>query len=56
MVCIYEWTRRPNSSLETLNANAASMWVKIISSWLCLALYTWSLVAPIVLPDREFGY
>lgn len=46
---------RPNSSLETLNANAASMWVKIVSSWLCLALYTWSLIAPIVLPDREFG-
>ena len=46
---------RPNSSLETLNSNAASMWVKIVSSWLCLALYTWSLVAPIVLPDRDFG-
>lgn len=47
---------RPNNStsLETLNANAASMWVKIVSSWLCLGLYTWSLLAPILLPDREF--
>lgn len=37
-----------------MNANAASMWIKIISSWLGLALYGWSLVAPIVLVDREF--
>ncbi|KAL5338831.1 serine incorporator/TMS membrane protein [Aspergillus crustosus] len=27
-------------------------WVKIISAWVCYAIYTWSLVAPIVLPDR----
>jgi hypothetical protein len=46
---------RPNSTLKTLNANEASMWVKIISSWLCLALYTWTLLAPILLPNREFN-
>lgn len=54
MMTLTNWYK-PNSSLETLNANAPSMWIKIISSWLCLALYTWSLVAPIVLPDREFS-
>lgn len=27
-------------------------WVKIISSWLCFALYGWSLVAPVLYPDR----
>jgi serine incorporator 1/3 len=27
-------------------------WVKIVSAWVCYALYTWTLVAPIVLPDR----
>jgi len=43
---------RPNSTLRTLNANEASMWMKVISSWLCLALYTWTLVAPILLPNR----
>jgi hypothetical protein len=32
------------------------MWVKIISSWLCAALYTWTLVAPAILSDRDFGY
>ena len=27
-------------------------WVKIVSAWVCYAIYTWSLVAPVVLPDR----
>jgi hypothetical protein len=27
-------------------------WVKIVSSWVCYIIYTWTLVAPIVLPDR----
>ena len=30
-------------------------WVKIVSSWVCYAVYGWSLLAPVVLPDR-FGY
>ncbi|KHJ75098.1 hypothetical protein OESDEN_25286, partial [Oesophagostomum dentatum] len=32
----------------------ASVWVKIVSSWLCVALYGWTLVAPALFPDREF--
>lgn len=27
-------------------------WVKIVSSWVCFALYGWSLVAPVLFPDR----
>lgn len=30
-------------------------WIKIVSSWVCYAIYTWSLVAPVVLPER-FDY
>ncbi|KAG7660692.1 TMS1 [[Candida] subhashii] len=29
-------------------------WVKIISAWVCFVLYGWSLVAPVIWPDR-FG-
>ena len=29
-------------------------WVKIVSAWVCYAVYGWSLVAPVVLPER-FG-
>ena len=27
-------------------------WVKIVSAWVCYFIYTWSLVAPALLPDR----
>ncbi|CEO60366.1 Membrane protein TMS1 [Penicillium brasilianum] len=31
-------------------------WVKIFSSWVCYAIYLWTLVAPVVLPDRFAAY
>jgi hypothetical protein len=33
----------------------AARWVKIGSSWVCIGLYIWTLIAPLVLPDRDFG-
>ncbi|XP_076290217.1 serine incorporator TMS1 isoform X2 [Lasioglossum baleicum] len=54
MMTLTNWYQ-PNSNLETLNANTASMWVKIISSWMCLGLYTWSLIAPAILRNRDFS-
>lgn len=27
-------------------------WVKIVSAWVCYGIYIWTLVAPIVLPER----
>ncbi|XP_072755089.1 probable serine incorporator isoform X1 [Anoplolepis gracilipes] len=54
MMTLTNWYK-PNSSLDTLNANAASMWVKIISSWMCLGLYVWSMIAPAVFPNRDFS-
>ncbi|KAI9760383.1 MAG: hypothetical protein M4579_001679 [Chaenotheca gracillima] len=30
-------------------------WVKIVSAWVCYGMYTWSLVAPVIMPER-FGY
>uniref|UniRef100_A0A1B6EFW0 Serine incorporator n=1 Tax=Clastoptera arizonana TaxID=38151 RepID=A0A1B6EFW0_9HEMI len=53
MMTLTNWYS-PNSSLETLNANSASMWVKMISSWICSTLYIWTLIAPIMLPNRSF--
>ncbi|KAF7209022.1 serine incorporator 3 isoform X1 [Nothobranchius furzeri] len=31
-----------------------TVWVKISSSWLCWALYLWTLVAPMILTNRDF--
>ncbi|CCU76055.1 TPA membrane protein TMS1 [Blumeria hordei DH14] len=30
-------------------------WVKIVSAWACYGIYTWTLIAPMVLPER-FAY
>jgi len=54
MMTLTNWFS-PSDDLVTLNANAAAMWVKISSSWMCVALYVWTLIAPAVLPDRDFS-
>ena len=41
--------------IESISANMAAVWVKAISSWLCFGIYMWTLVAPVVLPDRDFS-
>lgn len=33
-----------------------SVWVKISSSWICISLYVWTLVAPLVLTNRDFDW
>ncbi|CAL8071975.1 unnamed protein product [Orchesella dallaii] len=55
MMTLTNWFT-PNSTLETLSSNTSSVWVKIVSSWVCVGLYIWTLVAPCVLPDREFTH
>ncbi|XP_013794023.1 probable serine incorporator [Limulus polyphemus] len=42
-------------SVINLSESTASMWVKMSSCWLCSIMYVWSLVAPVVLPDRDFS-
>ncbi|KAL7419830.1 Membrane protein tms1 [Cryptotrichosporon argae] len=37
-----------------IGRSEATMWMRVVSSWGCYALYAWSLVAPLVMPDR-FG-
>ena len=44
----------PNSK-GYLEPNNAGVWVKIAGSWICVLLYVWTLVAPIVLPNRDFS-
>lgn len=35
-----------------IGRSEVAMWMRVVSSWVCMLLYIWSLVAPVVLPDR----
>lgn len=53
MMTLTHWYQ-PTSDRLYMNANEPAMWVKIASSWVCMALYFWTLVAPLVLRNRDF--
>ncbi|KAG8419217.1 Membrane protein tms1 [Metarhizium acridum] len=51
----YEESTR-DRDFATVGRTYAASWIKIGSAWVCYGLYIWSLVAPIILPDRfEFS-
>ncbi|NXE75889.1 SERC2 protein, partial [Cochlearius cochlearius] len=54
MMTLTNWYR-PDESLQVLMSPWTAVWVKICSSWAGLLLYLWTLVAPLVLPDRDFS-
>lgn len=54
MMTLTNWYK-PNTDYETMQTTMPAVWVKICSSWLGLALFLWTLVAPLVLPDRDFN-
>ncbi|THU96337.1 TMS membrane protein/tumor differentially expressed protein [Dendrothele bispora CBS 962.96] len=43
----------PNNDVY-IGQSEVAMWMRVISSWICILLYIWSLVAPVIMPDR-FG-
>jgi len=55
MMTLTNWYSPGQNTIETISANMSAVWVKIISSWLCCAIYIWTLIAPVVLPDRDFS-
>ncbi|XP_063815628.1 serine incorporator 3 [Pseudophryne corroboree] len=54
MMTITNWYS-PDADLKTITSKWPAVWVKISSSWVCLLLYTWTLVAPIFLTNRDFS-
>uniref|UniRef100_A0A8C4X614 Serine incorporator 1 n=1 Tax=Erpetoichthys calabaricus TaxID=27687 RepID=A0A8C4X614_ERPCA len=53
MMTLTNWYS-PDSTFKTMISKWPSVWVKISSSWICIALYVWTLVAPLVLTNRDF--
>jgi hypothetical protein len=54
MMCLTNWLD-PSGDIYTFQHSAAAMWVKIVSSWVCIVLYGWTMVAPILLSGRDFS-
>lgn len=46
----------PSDSDEVvyIGRSEIAMWMRVVSSWVCIILYSWSLLAPVIMPDR-FG-
>lgn len=45
-------TATRDGDFATVGRTYWASWVKIISAWVCYGMYMWTLVAPVVLPDR----
>lgn len=43
------------ASATAPTAGETAMWMNIVASWVCTAIYTWTIVAPILFPDRDFS-
>ncbi|CAL8341026.1 unnamed protein product [Lota lota] len=54
MMTLTNWYS-PDAEYTALTSKWPTVWVKISSSWVCLALYTWTLVAPVLLSNRDFS-
>lgn len=57
MMVITDWGVINDGTNPTIHVGhgASSLWIKIVSGWICAVLYIWTLVAPICLPDRDFS-
>ncbi|XP_061865023.1 serine incorporator 3 isoform X2 [Colius striatus] len=54
MMTLTNWYS-PDADFKTMTSKWPAVWVKITSSWFCLLLYLWTLVAPLVLTNRDFS-
>uniref|UniRef100_A0A4W5KS83 Uncharacterized protein n=1 Tax=Hucho hucho TaxID=62062 RepID=A0A4W5KS83_9TELE len=54
MMTLTNWYS-PDADYNAMTSKWPAVWVKISSSWVCLALYTWTLVAPMILTSRDFS-
>ncbi|KAG8123886.1 hypothetical protein E2320_019246 [Naja naja] len=53
MMTLTNWYS-PDPASAQMTSKWPSVWVKISSSWIGIILYVWTLVAPLVLTNREF--
>jgi len=44
-----------SEDIAQVDSGEAAVWVKVVSSWLCVGLYIWTLVGPVLFPDRDWS-
>ncbi|XP_004631071.1 serine incorporator 3 [Octodon degus] len=54
MMTLTNWYS-PDATFPAGSITCPAVWVKITSSWVCLLLYVWTLIAPLVLTNRDFS-
>lgn len=54
MMTLTNWYQ-PDTTTQAMKSSMPAVWVKMCSSWLGLALYLWTLIAPLIFPDRDFS-
>uniref|UniRef100_A0A667Z0G1 Serine incorporator 2 n=1 Tax=Myripristis murdjan TaxID=586833 RepID=A0A667Z0G1_9TELE len=54
MMTLTNWYQ-PDTSTQAMQSSMPAVWVKMSSSWLGLGLYLWTLIAPLIFPDRDFS-
>ncbi|CAF0865690.1 unnamed protein product [Rotaria sordida] len=54
MMTLTNWLK-PTNDFYSFRQSDSAVWVKIASSWTCLVLYCWSVIAPCVFRNREFS-
>jgi len=45
----------PGQASATVDSGLAAVWVKVCTSWICILLYLWTLMGPVLLPDRDWS-
>jgi hypothetical protein len=53
-----DWSKfdKTSGDFKAVDFGMGAYWAKVISSWVCLLLYGWTLVGPVILPNRDWGY
>lgn len=49
------WTSATSERSELMDVGWTTVWVRICTEWSTGALYIWTLVAPLLFPDRDFS-
>ena len=50
------WSLAGTPNHFELDVGEVSAWMKMATQWFCYAAYAWTLAAPALFPDRNFGH